>query len=81
MMMMVVMMVMICRHASENLIFYLDANDYKKNLPGGSFLKAQANKIISRYVTDTANQQVGQRFTKIQQRFNEGSAKIRSLYQ
>jgi ribosomal protein S18 len=54
-------------------------------LPGGSFLKAQANKIISRYVTDTANQQVKHlRFSedsaRIQRRVSEESAKIQRRF-
>ena len=54
---MVVRITHLCRHCDENLIFWLEAEDFK-NIPGKDFLKIRARKIINKYIAVDAKQQV-----------------------
>jgi hypothetical protein len=45
------------RHCEENLLFWLEAEDFK-GIPGKDFLRVKANKIIKKYITEDSKQQV-----------------------
>jgi hypothetical protein len=45
------------RHCEENLLFWLEAEDFK-NIPGTDFMKIQARKLATKYITEDARCQV-----------------------
>jgi hypothetical protein len=47
------------RHCEENLLFWLEAEDFK-NIPGTDYMKIRAKKICSKYVTEDSKQQVSE---------------------
>jgi hypothetical protein len=48
--------------AIENLTFWLDADEFRRNLPAteGPFLKREANKLVQRYIVETGPMPVSQ---------------------
>lgn len=47
----------VSRHCEENLLFWLEAEDFK-DIPGKDFLKIRARKIVNKYINEDSKQQV-----------------------
>lgn len=43
-----------CRHQVELLLFWIEANDFRLNVPGQAFMALQARKIVKKYIGDGA---------------------------